>query len=109
MAMTVEQKFTMWLIGAAVCFLLAVVVSISEGPRWAVGPLIILALICCVGMINNAVEQPARREHGSARPTPQRQTAPSAVQNVPTASEALSPETSGSEEPVSTTAEESSS
>lgn len=109
MAMTAEQKFTMWLIGATVCFLLAVIVSVTEGPRWAVGPLIILALICCVGMINNAVEQPAPRGHGATRPTPQRQATPSAAQNAPAASEAATSETSGSEEPAPTAAEEASS
>lgn len=109
MAMTAEQKFTLWLIGAAVCFVLAVVVSIAEGPRWAVGPLIILALICCVGMINNAAEQPALRGHGAARPAPQRQAVPSTAQNAPTPSEAPNPETSGSEEPTPAAAEEASS
>ncbi|GBC98542.1 hypothetical protein HRbin17_01055 [bacterium HR17] len=78
--MTAEQKFTAWLAGAAVCFLLAVVVGVSEGPRWAVGPLIILALLCCVGMINNAVEQPAAKGHANPRPAGQR---PAVATNTP--------------------------
>jgi hypothetical protein len=107
--MTAEQKFTMWLIGATVCFLLAVIVSVTEGPRWAVGPLIILALICCVGMINNALSNLPREGTEQLAPLPNGQATPSAAQNAPAASEAATSETSGSEEPAPTAAEEASS
>ncbi len=66
LAMTADQKFNLWLIGAAVSFFLAVLVGVTEGPRWAVAPLVGITLVCCVGMINNAaLEQARERRSGS--------------------------------------------
>ncbi len=53
-------KFNLWMAAALMFLMLGVVVGIWEKPRWAVGPLIGLALICCVGMINNAVAEGVR-------------------------------------------------
>lgn len=64
--MTADQKFNLWLIGASVSFFLAVLVGITEGPRWAVAPLIGITLVCCIGMLNNAgLEQVRERRSGS--------------------------------------------
>lgn len=67
------KKFNLWMGGAVVALILGAVVGFLEQPRWAVGPLIALALICCVGMINNAVAEAARERRREAAPSPSHQ------------------------------------
>jgi len=69
--MTSERKFMLWFSLCALSLVLAVVVGFLGGPRWAVGPLVFLALAAWIGMMNNAhAETPARPAQPAARPAP---------------------------------------
>lgn len=75
--MSSELRFTLWSIGAVISLVLSVIVSITEGPRWAVGPLIGLTVLCCVGMINNASLEAAESRSRSGQTEKPREKLPS--------------------------------